>query len=215
MKVCSKCKVEKPKAEFNRNAKRKDGLRSECKGCMAAYKAANREKIAAQNAANYAANREKIAARAAAYRDANRGKIAAYGAARYEAKREKLAVQMSAYRVANREKIASQEAAWRKANPEKTAAQDRNRRARKRNADGRHSAADVRAIFEKQRGLCANCQTKLFKSGRQKFHVDHIMPLALGGSNWPANLQCLCKTCNLSKGAKDPIEWANQNGLLI
>lgn len=115
----------------------------------------------------------------------------------------------------NTEKISGRGREYRQENAEKCAAKGRSRRARKRNADGCNTASDIRMILEGQRGLCANCKTKLFKSGAKKYHVDHIIPLALGGSNWPSNLQCLCPPCNLSKGAKHPDEWAAQNGRLI
>lgn len=35
-----------------------------------------------------------------------------------------------------------------------------------------------------------------------KLHVDHIKPLAKGGSNAIKNLQTLCAACNLGKGTK-------------
>ena len=40
------------------------------------------------------------------------------------------------------------------------------------------------------------------------YHPDHVMPLALGGSNDAANIVASCPSCNMSKGAKHPIEWA-------
>lgn len=40
MKICSKCKVNKPLCEFNKNKQHKDGLHSYCKNC---YKTINAE----------------------------------------------------------------------------------------------------------------------------------------------------------------------------
>ena len=34
--------------------------------------------------------------------------------------------------------------------------------------------------------------------------MDHVIPLARGGSNWPANLRPICGSCNSMKGAKWP-----------
>jgi 5-methylcytosine-specific restriction endonuclease McrA len=31
--------------------------------------------------------------------------------------------------------------------------------------------------------------------------IDHVKPVAAGGSNWPANLRPICGRCNRSKGA--------------
>jgi 5-methylcytosine-specific restriction endonuclease McrA len=39
--------------------------------------------------------------------------------------------------------------------------------------------------------------------------------MARGGSNWPSNLQLLCKSCNLSKGARDAEEFMREKGFLL
>ena len=211
MKVCTKCKVEKGLGEFHKNKKGKYGLKSKCKSCVHGYYKENFENIAGRVHEYRKENAERIAEYSRNYRKANPEKIAEY----LKANAEKIAYRVRVYRNANAEKIADSILAYKKSNPEKRQAINRNRRAREFSAEGKHTAADVLAIFEKQQGLCANCQTKLFKSGKQKYHVDHIMPLALGGSNWPSNLQCLCPFCNLSKGAKHPDDWAAENGRLI
>ena len=211
MKICGKCKAEKLAQEFSKDSRSKDGLQFKCKACVSQHYKANKESISARVSAWKAENKAHISLQMAAYHVANRSRISAYKAEN----RERLAKREAEYRAENRCRIAAQKAAYRLANPDKRSADERNRRARKRNAEGRHTATDIARIFEHQRGLCANCHAKLFKSGKQTFHVDHIVPLAKGGSNWPDNLQCLCPTCNTSKHAKDPIVWAQQNGRLI
>lgn len=86
------------------------------------------------------------------------------------------------------------------------------RRARKLSAEGTHTPADLKRILEAQGHRCAYCGTDLRKA---KKHIDHIMPLALGGSNAPSNLAYACAPCNLSKGARDPIDFAQERGLLL
>ena len=73
------------------------------------------------------------------------------------------------------------------------------------------SPADVAEVRKAQRGLCAYCAAKLGKG----YHRDHIMPLIRGGAHDRRNLQLLCAPCNLSKGARDPIDHARTLGLLI
>ena len=100
---------------------------------------------------------------------------------------------------------------WARKNPEKIAEYRRNRRAKIANADGYHTKDDILKILERQKFKCNNCRVSL----RKGYHVDHVMPIALGGSNWPKNLQCLCQLCNNKKHAKHPIDWAKENGRLV
>jgi len=46
---------------------------------------------------------------------------------------------------------------------------------------------------------CGNCDGP--------FHIDHIHPVAKGGTNDPKNLTIACVHCNISKGAKPLHEW--------
>jgi 5-methylcytosine-specific restriction enzyme A len=43
---------------------------------------------------------------------------------------------------------------------------------------------------------------KICGETEKPLHVDHIIPVARGGSNDRHNLQTLCETCNTSKGAR-------------
>ena len=48
------------------------------------------------------------------------------------------------------------------------------------------------------------------QDGKQTRHVDYIMPLFQGGTNWPDNLQLLCPRCNRAKGSLLPETWAKR-----
>jgi 5-methylcytosine-specific restriction endonuclease McrA len=51
-------------------------------------------------------------------------------------------------------------------------------------------------VFERNKYQCQSCgKTNL----ETKLHIDHIIPLARGGSNDISNLQTLCSKCNLQK----------------
>lgn len=50
------------------------------------------------------------------------------------------------------------------------------------------------AILARDGHRCRRC------GATERLHVDHIKPVSAGGSNEPANLQVLCRTCNISKG---------------
>jgi hypothetical protein len=80
----------------------------------------------------------------------------------------------------------------------------RQRRARKLNADGGHTFQDVKVIGDLQEWRYYYCNTDVAAS----YHVDHMIPLVRGGSDWPANLVVVaCPTCNISKGAKTAEEY--------
>jgi hypothetical protein len=52
-------------------------------------------------------------------------------------------------------------------------------------------------LEEQQRWRCALCGRPLARDVSPQ--VDHVVPLSLGGSNDPGNLQLLCRDCNLGK----------------
>lgn len=105
-------------------------------------------------------------------------------------------------------------ASWREANWESVRAHIAAMKASRRAAEGKFTAEDVRRLLAEQGSQCAICGVGVAAS----YHVDHIVPLARGGTNWPDNIQVLCPPCNLSKGAKTMAEFlayraANDNVL--
>lgn len=61
-------------------------------------------------------------------------------------------------------------------------------------------------VLERDLYLCQECgiQTVPGGRGRSRTTLDHIYPASEGGPDAPANLRCLCVSCNSSKGAKMP-----------
>lgn len=102
---------------------------------------------------------------------------------------------------------------WAAENPELVAFYSSNRRAKLRGSVGCYTLEEIAELLKKQKFKCANSNCRVCI--RHKNHKDHIMPLILGGSNAIQNIQLLCPTCNLKKGGKHPIEWAQQNGRLL
>ena len=86
-----------------------------------------------------------------------------------------------------------------------------NRRAKILGLGGKLSANIVKNLLFLQKGLCACCNKPLGKD----YHLDHRMPLALGGSNEDSNMQLLLSRCNQQKGALHPIDFMRLRGFLI
>jgi 5-methylcytosine-specific restriction endonuclease McrA len=77
-------------------------------------------------------------------------------------------------------------------------------------SSARQVRADCKSLLLKQRGCCAACG-----GDEGPWHLDHVMPLCLGGADDLENLQVLCAPCNLRKGRKDPIDFARSIGRLL
>lgn len=91
---------------------------------------------------------------------------------------------------------------------ERVLQQSKAARHKRRAAEGVYTVADVELQYRSQNGQCWHCGKKL----NGTYHIDHLIPLDKGGTNWPNNIVCACSKCNLSKGAKYTYEW---NGRLF
>lgn len=81
--------------------------------------------------------------------------------------------------------------------PEKMAVQLARRRARKLSAEGDFTVEEFEVLCEEYGGACLRCgPTNVLLT------PDHIVPLALGGSNLISNIQPLCGRCNSWKNFK-------------
>jgi 5-methylcytosine-specific restriction endonuclease McrA len=225
MKKCSKCHTPRPEIEFSKYARSPDGLRANCKHCAraahAAWKLANPElakarakkyreehpdKVRQAQAAWVARNPGKRTERVRAWREANpeqAERVAAAYRAKTAASRR---AYSAAWYAANPERAAATVRAYRAANPEAFRIHNHNSRARRRARErgGKLSPHLLMDLYIAQEGKCACCGKPLGTT----YHLDHKMPLALGGKHCDDNIQLLLPRCNLVKGAKHPNEWA-------
>lgn len=184
MKLCCRCKTEKPRTEFSGLKSAKDGLQKKCKPCAnaqaAAYSAAHPAKRAAKSAAEYQAHKERYKERAAA---------------RYAAKTEQIKAKNAEYQRVNKDKKAEWCRQWASANPEAARAAFAKRKAAKIMATPAWASAErIRDVYK--------AAVRLTRELGQPFHVDHVVPLVsdvVCGLHCEANLQVLHGSENSKK----------------
>jgi len=187
-KTCTKCGKPYPATTeyFHKNNSYADGLRRECKICIneLAYK----------------------------YRIANIEKTRAATNTWNKNHKEIMRAVQSRWRTNHKEEHKRKNLEWKKNNPEKYKAIARagwqNRRAKEKQAVGRHTKEEIATLYKSQNGKCWYCLIDISKY----FEVDHRIPISRGGSNDVGNLCLTCQKCNQSKGAKLVHEW---NGRLF
>lgn len=160
--------------------------------------------------------REYMAAHQRKYRSKHPDRVRAYEGKRDKAQRAKRvriirSINPEPHRTSLRKSFQKHKAKrvaearqWRNRNKERYSQHMRAAKAKRRAAEGSFTRKDIILLFEKQNSLCSVCKTDI----SNKYHVDHIIPLAKGGTNWSDNLQLLCRPCNQSKGSKTMEEWA-------
>lgn len=218
--VCSKCLTLKELDQFPKDAKRENGRRKQCKECHNATRMAwidaNRDRVkefgraaAAKRRATkdgrdrhneasklyYERHKEKALAAAAKYRTTNNAKFVAC---------------IVKWRKANPGAVKSLRERWFAANPGAKKAYNQNRRAKVKST-GTLSKDIIPKLFALQKGRCPCCAKPL----GDDYHIDHKMPLALGGSNTDDNIQLLRAECNLQKNAKHPVDFMQSRGFLL
>lgn len=176
-KICSKC--QRPKVRscrfFYRTSCNADGLAGHCKDC---------EKL--RRAMYYKKNRKREIDCAKRWQADNP-----------EAKRQ----ADCRYNRRHSAKHVARVRAWCQQNPEKARIlarkRDATRRARVLDAFVEH--VDPILVYERSGGYCGICGKEV---SMENFHVDHIIPLACGGTHEYANTQAAHPRCNKIKGKR-------------
>lgn len=186
--------------------------REEYKEKQRQYRERNREKIKQQQYEYRQRHADEILARVAAWRESNKQKYIAYQKEYRQKNKVAISSRIATWRLVNADHERIRKRAWDQKNADKRRVNEIVRRKTKRANSGRPSSDIVARLLDLQKSTCPVCRCDLSVSG---YHLDHVIPLALGGNHEDKNIQLLCKQCNLSKHAKHPIDFMQSKGFLL
>lgn len=120
-------------------------------------------------------NRDRTRAASNRWKERNPDWVKNYSAQYYADNKEEMRAKFKAYMT-----------------PERNSYYMRLRRDRKRGAEGICTFTQLQARIDYYAGLCWIC-------GDPMQAIDHVKPLAKGGTEWPSNLRPICTSCNSKK----------------
>lgn len=173
-------------------------------------RASEPERARAQQRETYWRNRERIILQ---QRASYRRNVATYKSARqrwYERNKGAAIAQMAQYDREHPEVRRRARKAWKARNPERVRETGRVRGLRVR-LSGRLSKGLIQRLHRLQQGKCPCCGKPL----GNRYHLDHVVPLALGGEHADHNMQLLRDLCNLQKSRKHPVDFMQSRGFLL
>jgi 5-methylcytosine-specific restriction endonuclease McrA len=189
-KVCPRCSVPKPLADYRKDKTRPDGRGSWCRSCCREYEkqlyARDPEKYKQAVAARKAADPEKVRARDRSYNQRH--------AATHRAR-------SSLWSKSNPERRKVIRQRWEQNNKVYACLKAGRRRALVLSRQvGAVTPEGVAQRVEMYGGMCAYC-------GGPYEHLDHVKPLNRGGPHMLGNLRPSCSKCNQEKGARSAKDW--------
>lgn len=199
MKICTKCKENKPFEAFSKDAQKKDGLRSSCKECKKSYDKSYVEK-----------NKEAKYSKNSAYNATHKKEKAAYDKHRREQQSDIIKRQKRKYYHNGGKEVGNK---WKSNNKELVRSYAHNAKAKRRSlmADSILSHKELTEWQKQQEKVCTYCSCECEDS----YHIDHVTPLTKGGKHELINLAISCPSCNHSKGNKTLDQWESTKQELI
>ena len=202
-RLCKKCNEVKPFSAFHKRKVDKSGVQSKCKECVKTYRKTyrenNKEKIMiyrkTYNETHKGERRVYDKAYSKIYYETHTEEIRAKNKAHYEAHREHHNAYSRAYAEAHKEDRRVYNRAYRQTHREKINAKDAKREAIKRQAILPTTDNELIINLYKQR-------VDMTEERGEQYHVDHIIPLSIGGAHHQDNLRVITATENMEKSNK-------------
>jgi len=220
--TCQRCLLTMTADVFSVDKTRKTGRKGWCKMCCGDYIAANKDRHKSLVRKNYLEHRDERLAKSKErygpggdreeykrdYYVKNKDALLARHRAYWHTNANKMHAIQKRYRETYPDKVRIRLLSWVNRNKERyrsvhTAGTLR-RRARLRGLP--HERIIRKDIFIRDKSTCQVCGIILDPN---KWHMDHYIPVALGGAHLHTNVRALCPSCNRKKGSKMPTDtWA-------
>ena len=159
------------------------------------YREKNKVKLNKRQLERYYLNREKYLKQVKAYREENIEQIREKQKKYREANREYLKDRNKKYYQNNKEHFRARKRRWRSKNPDKAAVIDSRKKARI--LEAMLPTTDEKLIEKIHRE-----RRKLSKKDNKEYHVDHIIPLSIGGAHHQDNMRIIDAKENMAKSNK-------------
>lgn len=205
MKTCKACGESKPLDEYHRDKDKKDGRRTECKGCTRRknrkYYESHKERVLSQNRTYRESNAESIRQQRRGYYEANRESRAEYDRSYYEANRQTILARNREYWNENRADILSRKREYWNENRERFAESRANNphwgwESYYRRAAERCGVTPTVESFTRDE-LIARRGPNCWHCGGTFEELDHWpLPISRGGAHSLDNCVPSCRDCN-------------------
>lgn len=185
MKKCSKCQISKPETEFSKDISRKSGLRACCKQCCKEYNYQYRQE-----------HTEELRDYRKRYYEEHAEEAREYNQKYYQEHTE----EIGKYRESHRDHRRKYDRRHYATNKAMYLDRDIRRRQRERMVEGKLTNEIITKLFTTYTE-CLLCKTE------ENLTIDHIVAITNGGTNYPDNLQILCRSCNSAKGNRHSTDY--------
>lgn len=207
MKVCIKCKEEKPLTNefFHSRKGSKDGFRNDCKACHGKrhkkYYQENKEAIIKHNSEYRKANWDSFTKTKKAYEERNKELLAEKKRKYYQENKEVINQKKREHYFKNKERYAKYYLEYARKNRDKCKLKRHRREARIKSLPSTLTVKQWEQAKRHFNHSCAYCGEK------SELQQEHFIPLVKGGEYTHNNILPSCQSCNCSKNDRNFFEW--------